>query len=557
MLTVDQKQSLVQLARDFVAAKQSADSIAFQLNVRYQNCAELIDQHLRSVLEAYLAGAAEFTAFESAFESADKTFMKLPYAKRVVGSWDCGFPRYIGGQRFLFLLSVGVTITELDAKLRVALVAPGTEEVAANQIREFVSFIRSMGDVVARRGYERPRPSNVPAFLSYFWHMQDAGWPSYRQEIIEATTRMDLWHPAEGPAQDYIAYKQLSAEIGVLLSEATGSRFGHSEVERVFEFKDALEWMNFGVSISVEEEGRIARHFMETDAESEKEAVCKARHLWLYQGYIVLPQMIEVEHARPGGTSNRPAALLAGDLEQLEAAVVENAKWVNRVLVGGAAIAGSIIVLKLSGVQSFQWSKLSFRTDLAWLVFLVITVAHAYAAWLLVGSAHSLWRARSAIHSSRAFQRVSKTGGLFLRGLLPRTDYRRTVLGYYRYQMRWRDPTTWISLMAGLAVAVAIAPFDFVDLPRAIGPAGLAIALPFVNWKLGANWAIAVSELSLHREDTAYHWRLSFSGWHWMEVDSGGPVYHWHRWFLIPIVVKLGIAIVVVSVVVLFVRLLW
>lgn len=62
--------------------------------------------------------------------------------------------------------------------------------------------------------------------------------------------------------------------------------------------------------------------------------------------------------------------------------------------------------------------------------------------------------------ASRAlFDELSTTGGLFVRGLVPRTESVTTIGGGHVYEMHWRDPTTWIALAAILLIPMAIMPF--------------------------------------------------------------------------------------------------
>lgn len=195
-----------------------------------------------------------------------------------------------------------------------------------------------------------------------------------------------------------------------------------------------------------------------------------------------------------------------GALNHLQEAVVHNADWVNRVLVSGTGIAGVVVLLKILGHSEFEWQDVKISVQGAWLVFTLFTFAHGYAAWLLIRSTHTLWASNAPKEAEETFLKVSSTGSLFVRGMIPRTKRIQHGDGYI-YLMDPKDPSTWLAHGAVILMIAATIPFKLgvATIFLALG----SLVLSFVNWQIGSHWVIALSELTVPNDEAHYNLRLA------------------------------------------------
>lgn len=184
-------------------------------------------------------------------------------------------------------------------------------------------------------------------------------------------------------------------------------------------------------------------------------------------------------------------------VDRLSEGVIENSKWVNIVLTTAITLAGAIVLLKFTGVDQFEWFDVNFATDQAWFVFILLTIAHIYTSWLLEKSTYSLWRARSPEANKNTFHKIVTTGGVFVRGLVPRTKYKVSKLRLFVYQMRSNDPTTWLVYFLALLFVLAVVPFNFNNFYLVFFFVTIALSLLLVNWVVASRWIVALSELTL------------------------------------------------------------
>jgi hypothetical protein len=89
--------------------------------------------------------------------------------------------------------------------------------------------------------------------------------------------------------------------------------------------------------------------------------------------------------------------------------------------------------------------------------FGLFTLAHFYTALLLLRSTHRLWRDESEESQARTFDKVSATGGLFVRGMLPSVDLRKIV---WLQGINPHDPSTWLTRATSILLLLAIIPFS-------------------------------------------------------------------------------------------------
>ena len=192
----------------------------------------------------------------------------------------------------------------------------------------------------------------------------------------------------------------------------------------------------------------------------------------------------------------------------LQKVVLENAKWMDKVLVSGVGIAGVIVLvivlLKLTGAKEFEWANMKFSTTYAWPVCFILTVAHVYTAWLFIRSILTLWQQETSDNCRTAFQEVTTTGNLFVRKMIARTQRVRTRSGRYIVAMKIDDPSTWATYSAAGLLIAAIVPFDLTNIWLFLFLLAIATILTWVNWIVGSNWIIALSELTLEDEQAWY-----------------------------------------------------
>ncbi len=193
--------------------------------------------------------------------------------------------------------------------------------------------------------------------------------------------------------------------------------------------------------------------------------------------------------------------------------MLENIKWLDRVLTSGSSLAGIVVLLKLLGFAEFQWVGIKFTPASAWIIgyawvlFCLFTIAHYYVASLAINSLHKLWLNSSVEESERTFSQVTRTGNIFVRGLLPRTKHFRTAIGLYLYEMRIDDPTAWVSYLSSVLLMLAMVPFDLSNIGTFAIISVLAAYAVVMNWLIGSNWIVALSELVIPRHKSVYHAR--------------------------------------------------
>lgn len=176
----------------------------------------------------------------------------------------------------------------------------------------------------------------------------------------------------------------------------------------------------------------------------------------------------------------------------LQEAPVNNAKWIDRVLWAFAILGGTIVLLKFTKKNTFSWAGVEFDMNRAWIVFIFLTVAHLYTTLLFHLSVVKFSKRSTESERQKVFARVTSSGGLFVRGLIPRTERVGNV-----YRMNWSDPTTLASYLAALLIIVAIVPFDFSNRNSFFKYLLVALLIMVVNWFVGSRWAVTLSQLAV------------------------------------------------------------
>lgn len=192
--------------------------------------------------------------------------------------------------------------------------------------------------------------------------------------------------------------------------------------------------------------------------------------------------------------------------DYLGEALIENVKWLNTIIWTATIAVTSILILKLLGKTEFKWSGLdiTISLDQSWIVFVLLTVAHLYVAMLTVRSARDIWKAQTSNQQRvNTYFTVVNSGNILIRGMIPRVHYTEDLFGI-RWLMVLKDPTTWASYLLGLLFLLAVVPFQSFQLTRAVLlPVGGVLL--WINWRAGANWIIAISQLSLPLNGTSFY----------------------------------------------------
>lgn len=197
--------------------------------------------------------------------------------------------------------------------------------------------------------------------------------------------------------------------------------------------------------------------------------------------------------------------------EHLQTAIIENLKWVDKMLWIGFSLGMVLIGLKITGKDTFEWSSLHLKTSDSWIVFLLLTIAHAYITILLLRSINLIWKKAPAEVRVEVFNTITSTGGIFVRGLTPRIkNDSYSILGKKITMTRVDlfDPSVWASLLGIFVLIVAVVPFSMSDHRSLISHLVIALLLSGINWILGSQWAIALSELAEQKEKSHYLQRL-------------------------------------------------
>lgn len=176
-------------------------------------------------------------------------------------------------------------------------------------------------------------------------------------------------------------------------------------------------------------------------------------------------------------------------------AVISNIKWLNNILTYGSSIAGIIVLLKIKGDSFFSWTGIEYSISQAWIVILLLTIAHIYVCVLAIKSVFRLVNNATTEDCKEVYIELTSKSGIFLRGLIARfTNNRRFYIRITKMQLK--DPTMWLSYLSAIVVLLAIIPFHFERIINLILLILFSFFILFVNWITAAIWINTVSELS-------------------------------------------------------------
>ncbi|MFM0521001.1 MULTISPECIES: hypothetical protein [Caballeronia] len=191
-----------------------------------ENRRAIIASILRPALDRFFDGAMSLADFKP---EIDRTNKRHEY-------W--GFKGIKGQMFFNLLYNACVDEAELAAELKLALQAPADEAIAKSRIRNFASYVRRIGEDYVAGGaskHARPKISSIPFFLSYFWQVfSPERWPIYYTNSVQVLSDLNLYQPADDPADAYIEYVELHVEVRDLFAKTLGRPVTYYDVEHVW-----------------------------------------------------------------------------------------------------------------------------------------------------------------------------------------------------------------------------------------------------------------------------------------------------------------------------------
>ncbi|HLP85906.1 MAG TPA: hypothetical protein VK157_16260 [Phycisphaerales bacterium] len=103
---------------------------------------------------------------------------------------------------------------------------------------------------------------------------------------------------------------------------------------------------------------------------------------------------------------------------------------------------------------------------------------------------------------------IRATGGVFVRGILPRL-LRASKDGSVYYFIDQKDPTGWMHFVMIIVIFPTVIPFNSTSLLEVVFASGGAALLAVVNWMVGTRWAVILSNLGELTPDRSSHlWAL-------------------------------------------------
>lgn len=231
LLNTIQIQSALAVMRAFWAAPKNPDgrSPVDDDTELDQKRIRLIETELKPLLNDYLSGKLELTAFKTKVDGINKR------------NEFWGFKGIKGQMFFNMVVNVANDMTKCNLEIKAGIKVPTNEEIATNQIKTFSNYVNRIGEHHVQSGgtkAERPKPGSVPYFLSYFWQIQERdAWPIFYTSCVNAMNDLNLWLPTEESAADYLTYKQIHEELRQVFTKESGKHFGLYDVEHVLWFK--------------------------------------------------------------------------------------------------------------------------------------------------------------------------------------------------------------------------------------------------------------------------------------------------------------------------------
>jgi hypothetical protein len=194
---------------------------------------------------------------------------------------------------------------------------------------------------------------------------------------------------------------------------------------------------------------------------------------------------------------------MSDDLSTAQRIVIGHAKAIARILTVSAGVGIAVVCARLLNLSDIEVLGLEAPLRHVWFFFVLVTIAHLFFGWILV---KDLGRSRDEDDSAggkRLFDALRTEESSLLRGILPRQTP--VQEGSRVYKMSWSDPTTWLFCGLALLNFAAILPWklnrgDFVwdgGTARVVTLVALGLVLLFINWMVGGQWLVMLSQLTL------------------------------------------------------------
>jgi hypothetical protein len=200
------------------------------------------------------------------------------------------------------------------------------------------------------------------------------------------------------------------------------------------------------------------------------------------------------------------------DIDSAGQEIANAVTFISKILLTGLILAIVVIGARLfgrGGGVALAGSNINVPANYTWILFAVLTLGHIVYANYLIRIILQFWESHDAKHGLRVFQLIKSSPNMFVFGLIPRT---RTRAGGHLYVMDWSDPSTVFAHFAVLTFLASMLPWYVTAQGDLKWSGGLALWLPvaagvilaFINWIYGGYWIIALSQLTIERDEAGY-----------------------------------------------------
>jgi hypothetical protein len=181
--------------------------------------------------------------------------------------------------------------------------------------------------------------------------------------------------------------------------------------------------------------------------------------------------------------------------ELLQESVLVDIKAIDNTLSYMMLSCGIVVVLKFMSIPEFSLTTdIKLPTDLAWIIVFGLTFVHGFYAFRLTNAVIDLVDNVTHEEQVDTFHMIRATGGLFVKGLIPRIK-----VGHFR-DMSIKDGSTWIAFFAAIALVLGVVPLRFENWLHFVLLWGAALLSIITNWAIGSYWIGMVSDLTLDKE---------------------------------------------------------
>lgn len=188
---------------------------------------------------------------------------------------------------------------------------------------------------------------------------------------------------------------------------------------------------------------------------------------------------------------------MIADNPEIAQTIGTSAEWLNGLLVFGASLAGSVLLLKLWGQDEVEVWKVKIKTGEAWTMFALLTIGHAFLTVELVEDCYSIFYYHHEL-THAAWENLQTL--VFFKHMVPRIHSRDILIGRYPIHVYridvGHDVASWLIYGGIIVLFFSIFDFKAKDGSRRLFTSFAAALICSVNWFIGSQWAVAVSELA-------------------------------------------------------------